>query len=213
MSTITLDSFSDDVEAVRQAAGLDQPVVLGHSQHAALALEYARRYPDEVRGVAAIAAVPPLGSEDGLEPAEEFFRRDASPERLAAHERNQASRPAQVATSEDFIAEYLSLDAMNWFDYSFTGAWMWEGTEVNIPVIVQLFAPEGLGRFLVEDFDLPVFLGLGRYDYRIPYYQWDKPRKRLSNHRYKLYENSAHSPPYEQPEEFTADLLDWAKTL
>jgi len=62
ISAITLDTFSGDVDAIRQAAGLDRPVVAGQSQHGSIALEYARRYPDRVRGVAAVAPVPPAGS-------------------------------------------------------------------------------------------------------------------------------------------------------
>src|SRR5215472_11510087 len=50
ISAITLDTFSGDVDAIRQAAGLDRPVVAGQSQHGSIALEYARRYPDRVPG-------------------------------------------------------------------------------------------------------------------------------------------------------------------
>jgi proline iminopeptidase len=60
---------------------------------------------------------------------------------------------------------------------------------------------------------VPVFLGLGRYDYGIRFYVWDEPKSSLSHVRYKLYDKSGHHPPYEQPAEFTADLLDWAKAL
>jgi proline iminopeptidase len=121
ISTITFDTFCDDVEAVRQATGLDRPVVVGHSQHGAIALEYARRYRACVRGVVAVAAVPPFGSEVGLGPADDFSGRDASPQRLAAHERNRAERrgPATVQTPQDFVDDYVSRDAMNWYDYNF----------------------------------------------------------------------------------------------
>jgi len=50
VTTINRDTFSDDIEAIRQAAGVVRPVVVGHSVVGKIVLEYARRYPDSVRG-------------------------------------------------------------------------------------------------------------------------------------------------------------------
>ena len=214
ITAITMDTFSDDVEAVRQAVGFDRPVVAGQSQHGGIALEYARRHPGSVRGVAAVAAVPPAGSGEGLESAEDFCRRDADPERLAAHARNMAARrlPATVETSQDFIDQYAYNDAVNWYDFTFDCLPLWEGTYVNPPVMGRLFKPDGLD-YQLEALDVPVFLALGRYDYGIPFYLWDQPKTKLPSLRYKLYEKSGHHPPYEQPDEFTADLVEWASSL
>jgi len=215
ITTITRDTFSEDVDAVRQAAGLDRPIVAGQSQHGAIALEYTRHSPQSVRGVVAIAAVPPAGSYEGLEPAADFFQRDAGDDRLAAHERNKATRrvPTSIETSQDFIDDYVSDGATGWYDYTFDCSALWEGVEVNLPVMDQVFKPEMLGGYRAEALDVPVFLALGRYDYGIPFYVWDEPKKSFSNLRYKLYEKSGHHPPYEQPEEFAADLVEWARSL
>jgi proline iminopeptidase len=215
ISTITRDTFSEDVEAVREAAGLDRPIVAGQSQHGAIALEYARHFPDRVRGVVPIAPVPPAGSRDGLEPREDFFQRDADADRLAAHQHNKATRrvPASIETTQDFIDNYVSNDATGWYDYSFDSSPLWEGVEVNLPVMDQVFEPEAFGGYQVQALDVPVFLVLGRYDYLVPHYVWDEPKKSFSNLRYKLYEKSGHHPPYEQPEEFTADVVEWSRSL
>jgi proline iminopeptidase len=215
ISTITRDTFSEDVDAVRQAAGLNRPIVVGQSQHGAIALEYARHSPQNVRGVAAIAAIPPAGSYEGLESAADFFQRDAGADRLLAHERNKATRrvPASIETSQDFIDAYVSDGARGWYDYTFDCSPLWEGVEVNLPVMDQVFEPEMLGGYQVEALDVPIFLALGRYDYGIPFYVCDEPKKSFSNLRYKLYEKSGHHPPYEQPDEFAADLVEWASSL
>jgi len=215
ITAITRDTFSDDVEAVRQAVGFDRPIVAGQSQHGGIALEYARRYPGSVRGVVAVAAVPPVGSGAGLESREDFCRRDAHPERLAAHARNIATRrlPATVETSQDFIDQYVYNDAVTWYDFTFDCSPMWEGTYVNPSVMGLLVEPEGLGGYQIDTLDLPVFLALGRYDYGIPFYLWDEPKTKLSNLHYKLYEKSGHHPPYEQPDEFAADLVEWARSV
>ena len=50
-SRITLDTYLDDIEKVRRTLGLDRIVVLGHSHHGLLALEYARKYPQQTSHV------------------------------------------------------------------------------------------------------------------------------------------------------------------
>jgi hypothetical protein len=44
------------------------------------------------------------------------------------------------------------------------------------------------------------------------FYLWDEPKKRLSNLRDVLYQKSGHHAPYEQPAEFSADLVEWANS-
>lgn len=215
IDSIRLDTFCEDIDALREAVGFARPILVGHSQHGSLALEYARRYPRRVRGVAAIIPLPPAGSRDGLESSEDFFQRDASSERLAAHRRNRENRPtpAAIETTQDFVDGYLADDAMRWFDPSFDASALWDGVEVNLEVMNHLFGPAVLGAYRAQQLDVPVFLILGRYDYRFPYYLWDEPKKTFSNLRYKVYEKSGHNVPYEQPDEFSADLVEWAEGL
>jgi proline iminopeptidase len=216
ITTITRSTIADDVEAIRQVTGLDRPIVAGHSQHGAMAFVYAHHYPDRVRGVLAVAAMPPAGSEEGLEPARAFIGRDASGERLAAHRRDQQAGPVHqvVESSQELIDNYLSDRALNWYDFNFDGAWLWEGVEVNVPVMAHITgAPEALGGYQAGPLTAPVFLVLGRYDYGVPFYFWERPKKDVANLRYKLYDRSGHTPPLEQPDEFVADVMEWVKGL
>jgi proline iminopeptidase len=213
VSTITRETFSADIDAVRRAAGFDRPIVAGQSQHGALALEYAQRFPQHVRGVAAIAPAPPSRSEEWFEARDEFFRRDADADRLTAHERNQTKMPTTVETVEDFIKAYVADSARCWYDPTFDCSELWEGVDVNMAVMSQVWAPAVLGGYSLEESAMPVFLALGRYDYLVPYEAWDDVIQRLANVHVKLYDRSAHQPPYEQPEEFSADLVEWAATL
>ena len=102
---------------------------------------------------------------------------------------------------------------MGWYDYTFDCSPLWEGVDVNLAVMDQVFAPEAFGGYQVGPLEVPTFLALGRYDYMIPFSLWDRPKQRLTDLRYKLYEKSGHHPPYEQPDEFCADLTEWAKDL
>jgi len=212
LGTITLDTYADDLEAIRVAAGLERPVVLGHSIHGTIAVEYARRHAHDVRGVVAVGA-PPVGTAELWEAVGAFFPQDADAARLAAHERNLATRrnPSALATSQDFIDQYVSNGAMYWYDPEFDAAPLWEGVEVNLPVFFQLIGTV-FADYHVEAMDVPVFAALGRYDYSVPFHLWDPVKDALPRLRVELYEKSAHTPPFEQPERFTADVVDWARS-
>ena len=216
ITTITSVTIAEDAEAVRRAAGLERPIIAGHSQHGAMAFEYARHYPDDVRGVLAIAPMPPAPSEEEAEAARGFFERDATRERLAAHQRDQEAGPVheEVRTSAEFVDNYLARRALNWYDADFDGAWLWEGVEPNVAVMKQITAaPDALGGYQIQSLSTPVFLALGRYDYGLPCFLWDRPKQEITNLRYALYGKSAHTPQLEQPEEFTADVTEWAAAL
>jgi proline iminopeptidase len=210
LSTLTLDMIADDYERVRVATGLERPIVVGHSQHGYHALMYARRYPDRVRGVAVVASSPPSDGND-----DDFFERDASPARKAADARIRAAAqaPSRATTSDEFIDRYVAESAYFWFDPEIDRRYLWEGTEANLAVFDRMWDDDMLGGVRLEPSATPTFLALGRYDYGNPYYAWDSFRPLFSNLTYRLYERSAHQPPMEQPDAFTADMVEWARTL
>src|SRR4051812_44548054 len=39
LTSLTINTFADDIEAIRETTGLDRPIVVGQSQHGAIALE------------------------------------------------------------------------------------------------------------------------------------------------------------------------------
>lgn len=60
-----LDTLADDIELIRKKLGFDQVIVMGHSGHAYMALEYAKRYPAHVSHLVMLCAGPNL-SKDGM---------------------------------------------------------------------------------------------------------------------------------------------------
>lgn len=214
ISTITNETVADDVEAIREAVGFERPLVMGQSQHGAMALEYARRYPSQVRGAVAVASGPPQTSTTSPEAVAAFIKRDLDPARRTVHEQNLATRrvPAAVETVEDFVDLYVANGALGWYDPTYDARWLWDGVEPNIPVMQQIVGPDVLGAYDLP-LEVPVFVALGRYDYGLPYEFWDEARAKHPQLHYRLYERSAHNPPHEQPEEFTDDLVAWASQL
>lgn len=214
VTTLTRDTYSDDIEAIRQAAGVVRPVVVGHSIAGTMALEYARRYPDSVRGVVAIGALP-VGTKKQMQHLGEFFEHDADAERRAAHDRNFASRrvPTAVTTGRDFADLYIANGALYWYDPSFDASPLWEGVDAQAEIANHAYDTL-FAEYDLEPLDVPVFVALGRYDYAVPYDLWDEALiHRLPRLHYKLYDKSGHTPPYEEPQRFTADITAWAQSL
>lgn len=47
-SDFTIDKLIQNVEVIRVSLGADKMILIGHSIHAFMALEYARQFPDKV---------------------------------------------------------------------------------------------------------------------------------------------------------------------
>jgi proline iminopeptidase len=100
-SSINLDSFVQDIDALRQVLGYDQISVLGHSFGALIAIEYAARHPEETRALILMNPVEP-GSRFQDQTAERQRARrtaeDAEEMReLRASEAFQAKDPATLS--------------------------------------------------------------------------------------------------------------------
>jgi proline iminopeptidase len=212
VSTITMATLVEDLEAVRAATGLEHPIVAGHSMHTRIAFAYALHHPDRVRGVLAVAAEPPGGVE--RDAVVEFFLADASPERVDTYVRRQEGVHATVTTAREYIENYLAQAPGAWCDLNYDGAWLWEGVEPNIAAQDHInAAPEGFGGERALPESTPIFVANGRYDYGIPYRLWEERKDAVPNLTYRLYERGGHTPQLEQAEEFTADVVAWATTL
>ena len=213
-SAITLDTYAEDIEAVRRAALGDEPVVvMGHSIHGSIAIEYARRFPGSVRGVVAVAA-PPVGVTALSSVSEAFWGRDASAERKAAHAENLARRPrpASIERSQDVVDAYVADGAKYWYDPYYDASWLWEGTVANMAVFGQLMY--GLfGEWQLEPIEVPLLAQVGRYDYPVPYTLWTEAAKRVRGIELKVYDHSGHTPPLEEPEAFDRDLVTFVQGL
>lgn len=212
VATVTRDLYAADVERVRQELGIERPFVFGHSIHGALALEYVRRYP-AVAGVVPIAA-PPVGSLTLAASGPEFWERDATPERKAQHEANQAARrvPAGMESSQDLVDTYVANGALYWYDPTYDASGLWEGVETNLPVFGQLMMA-AYGEYEIEPLETPAFVALGRYDYVVPFPLWDDAKGAFSNVTLKVFDRSGHTPQLEEPDEFAQAVTAWARKL
>lgn len=58
LDSIGLDTYADDIEKLRTAVEFERFVLIGHSHHGNLALEYAKRHPDKVSHLVLIGTPP-----------------------------------------------------------------------------------------------------------------------------------------------------------
>jgi proline iminopeptidase len=216
---ISVETYPDDVERIRQALDLGDVVVIGHSMHGTIALEYARRYPEHVRGVVAIGA-PPHRSRDAPSPSERLWETDASDARkeILARQLEELTPEVRAALGPGqlWVREYVASGPKIWFDPAYDGSWLWERVVLNGPlwsrVAGEVFMPYDLGQGPGE-ITVPVLIAHGRYDYFVAYTLWEEHRHKLPRHTYVLFERSGHTPPLEEPDAFDQALLAWLHGL
>jgi len=213
---ITLETYANDIEAVRTQLGLGKVIVLGHSIHGNIALEYARRYPEHVSRLIVIGS-PPVGTRRMSELAEAFWNADASEERKRVMKRNwegMEERVKSLPASQQFIQTYILNGPRYWYDPTYDAAWLWRDVYANAPILDHLYG------VLFKEYDLaqgprpiatPAFLALGRYDYAIPYTAWNDERRKLPDLSYNLFEKCGHTPQLEVSAEFDRRLIEWLR--
>lgn len=216
---ISLDTLLDDIEQIRQKLGLKTCMVIGHSAHALLALEYVKKYRHHVSHVIMIAISPNL-SPAYTAAAEQYWQESVWPERKATLEKKIQRLPDEelstFSPAERFVKWYVRRDPQAWYDFNFDSAWLWEGALPNMPMFDFLYGV-ALSRLDItrglETFDTPVFLALGRYDFIVaPPSSWDPIRPKFQNLTVRVFEHSGHSPQYEEPAIFNEELIRWLKT-
>jgi proline iminopeptidase len=213
-SLYQLDSLVDDIELVRKELGFDKVIVIGHSGHAFMALEYAKKYPANVSHVV-MMCIGPSYSQEGHLASLRYLNDSVCPERKAALAKNLARLPQEIEAAPEraFITYCLLMGPKSWFDYNYDATKLWEGVEVNMVMFDYVWGEVFRDIDITENLDKllsPVLLALGRYDYLVPpAYMWESVRDKFSNLTIRIFEKSSHAPQFEEPELFDKELSEW----
>ncbi|MEL6675068.1 MAG: alpha/beta hydrolase [Bacteroidota bacterium] len=212
----TLEKIVTDMERARQQLQLGKIVVIGHSGHSYMALEYAKTYPEQVTHVVMIGIAPNLSLE-GEKLIEQTWHESVDPERKKVMEDNLRrltdAELAELSPGEAFNQAYVRSGPRAWYDPHFDASYLWEGVELNMDMFNYMWG--GVFRRIditqgLADFHKPVFLALGRYDYLVPpAYTWEPLRPHFKDLSMRIFEKSGHTPQLEQPELFDQELLQW----
>ncbi len=213
---VDFNALLGDIEVCRKKLLIDKMIIIGHSAHALLALEYAKKYPNHVSHVVMIGVSPNFSSMNA-EAAEKNWNESVWPERKEVFEERVRSLPddilAQLPPDQRFVKWYCRRDPQAWYDYRFDSSYLWEGIFPNMKMFDYLYGVALRDLDItkkLENFDRPVFLALGRYDFIVaPSSSWDGPRKKFKDITVRVFERSGHSPQHEEPELFEQELIAW----
>lgn len=215
-SEFELDVILDDIEHIRKTLGVGPVIIIGHSGHAFIALEYAKKYPDNVSHVVMIGTGPDF-SEANTAAAEQYWQDSGDAERKAALTKSLQRITDEQLTllppDQRWIKNYIRLSPKIWYDYHFDALPLWKDVDINMQVFNyiwgEVFKTIDITQGL-PTFDKPVFLGLGRHDYIMPPpSSWDAIRSKFQNLYISIFEQSGHTPQFEEPELFDKELLNW----
>ena len=215
-TAFALNKIIEDMERTRQELDMGKIVVIGHSGHSYMALEYAKKYPEHVSHVVMIGIAPDL-SAASWQAIEQVWEESVDSDRKRILAENIAQLPdeqlAKMTPSEAFIRSYVRDGPRAWFDPTFDSTPLWEDVEVNVPMFDymwgRVFRDIDISKGL-EDLKVPVFLALGRYDYLVgPPSTWNPFRAQFHDLTIRVFEQSGHTPPYEQAALFDRELLKW----
>ena len=141
----------------------------------------------------------------------------ASQQRKAVMEENLQRIPdeqlAALPPGQGFIRGYIRDAPRIWYDPHFDCTPLWEGIEINMDMINHVwgrtFAEIDITQGL-DTFDKPVLLALGRYDFLVaPPSSWDPIGPMFRDLTVRVFEESGHTPQYEEAALFDQELLDW----
>lgn len=205
-----------DLEKARMGLGLDRFVLVGHSVHGLIALAYARQHPEHVTNVIAIGSLREI-SQDRLDRREPFWRARATPGRIAQHDRNRARLSAdslaKLSPGQALVANAVADAARDWLDSTCDASWLWEGVTVNAALAGQIF--DVSRPFTISgtagSVTVPVYVALGRFDFSVPYTDWEEFRGPFANMTVKIFDRAGHSPQLEDSTAFDEALLTWLK--
>jgi proline iminopeptidase len=220
ISKITIETYMNDINQARRNLGFEKVAILGHSAHGLIALEYARRFPQNTSSVIMIGT-PPATSERFQKATGEYWEKQASDERKAILKRNWERMTKdtldKMTPSRRFINSYLANAPKVFYDANYDATWVFEGHEYNMDVTNRVFSDAMLATYdvtkLPSQVKTPVFLALGRHDYLVPHVLWDDAKGALPNLSYNLFEKSGHFPMLEEQELFDKKLAEWIKTF
>ena len=212
---ITMDSLVDEIDQVRSDLGLEKVILFGHSGPALVAVEYTLRHPDRVSQLI-LVSVEPYFTPAWLKAREAFWETEASAERKTALKQNQERFPddllRRLSPRDAFALRYVRNGPKYFYDPSYDFYWAFAGKHFSAEVISYFF------NTIVANYDprsrltkntVPTFLALGRYDYNIPYREWDSTRKTTPHLTTHVFERSGHFPMIEEQDQFDSGLLDW----
>jgi len=215
---LTIEQLSESLRDFLDQIKLGKIVLLGHSGHGFLAMDFAARYPERVSHLILAGAAPTFGAEFEAEGAR-YWEMLASPERKAIDAENQKRLIAErdKLSPQDAITRTYVLGAPRlFFDPRFDCTFLWEGTRVSAEIWDRFWGSGGeWKRFnaakILPAIKCPVLIIAGICDFIVPPTLWYRTKDLIRDHEYVLLDRSGHNPQFEEADRFDRTVLDWLK--
>lgn len=216
LRNVNIQSIVEDVEQIRQKLGLEKPIIMGHSIHGTIAMEYVKRYAHEVSALVIIGSPTQWRNKTYEEKAAALWE-TASDERKAIQEKNwgKITEVDRLAGQEKAATDYHVASPQYWYNPNYDARWLWDGMTVHTELTEHLFTNVFAGYNMFEKSEqipIPVFVALGIYDYVIPYTLWKSEYEAIPDFTMILFKKSGHTPQLEQRKLFTKKLIKWIQS-
>lgn len=215
ISQVTMETLVEDLKALEETLGLQKYILVAHSAFGILALEFVKRYPENVAAIIMVGT--PINS--NLEVAahhNKIFEQEADSKRKEI----DSLRRSQVAgedlslfsPSERFLREYIYRDAPRyWHIPDYDCSHIWEGLVLD-RLIDHLFSNIFPAIDVTQDLQsirTPIFLAAGLSDYDCCPWLWRSLPHLPQNMTVSIFEKSGHWPHYEEADLFDTRIMEW----
>ena len=213
---ITLQTYLNDIECLRKKLGYDKVIVLGHSAHGLLAIEYSKSYPNNTSHVILIGTPPYFNRDFSLE-KEKFWNTNASNERKEKYQKKWNKEKRKITNwflpdDKKFKIKMVARSPQRWYELDFEPTYLWKDVEINSEAMNHFIDKVVMDYLLPDSITTPTFIVHGKYDFAIPYTIWTEKRKnRFINLSFNLFDRSSHFPHMEQQELFDKKLIEWTE--
>jgi len=215
LNSFSVKKISDDIEQIRKFFGLKKPIIMGHSIHGTVAMEYAKSYPDHLSALIMIGSPNNYGNETYNKYTDKAWE-TASIKRKELQSGNWtelARIKDNFNEAELIVEEYCTMSPKYWYDPEYNAKWLWDGITIHADLLRYLYDSLFSNYYMFNDIQaapVPTLVVLGKFDYAIPPLLWEKD-KNIEYLAIRVLKESAHTPQLEEPENFDRILLDWLK--
>lgn len=204
--------WADALDRVRQGLGHERVVLFGHSYGGHVALEYALRHPERLRGLVLCATAPAFDYADAaLANARAIAGELEEPERF---ETLVGALSGPIADDAELGAVWRTILPLYFHDYDADAARSMDARSTYAAAAFSRAFFGCLPRFDVTDrlaeIHVPTLVLAGRHDWIAPPdHGADRLQAGLPRSERVIFEASGHFPFVEEPERFTEVVGDW----
>jgi acetyl esterase/lipase len=211
--SMSIEKINGFVEEIRRQLKLEKPLLMGHSIHGTIAMEYAKAYPEKLSGLVMIGSPNMYGNEAfSLIQTKAWERASANRKELQQENwRKLTEIRDQFSPSELIVEEYCTMGPSYWNNPHYDARKLWAGMTIHADLLRHLYSHTYHNYNMFGNRSaapVPSLVFLGRQDFAIPPELWEKD-KNVSHLDLIVLNHSGHTPQLEEQRLFDRELIQW----